>query len=231
MLTTKKIAESYTHAKYRKLHDAFGIYGLDYVVTALAAAKARVADPANGIEEKHMLNALRWDEKREGYDPEVSNERHRRKGIYLLGMGDMLEVLLPYSFDIASVYEIVSPVNYTQEYTEEQEAEVEIPMTIGEMLHHFVENAHLLKDFYGSPKPEVPKGFFEDELYEGSRTHSLAVQGMFNDSEVVVKYVEDIKMYEACQKRIAEVFSEAEVELITQKAETVQEILSLVESL
>ena len=231
VLLTKKGAESYTHAKYRKLHEAFGIYGLDYVVTALANAKVRVANPANGIEERHMLNALRWDERREGYDPKVSNERHRRKGIYLLGMGDMLEVLLPYSFDIASVYEMVSPANYTQEYTEVEESEAEAPMTIGEMVLHFVENAHLLKDFYGTAKPVMPEAYLEEQLREDSLIYALAKKNKLDDSEAVLNYVEQKKMYESCTELLAETFTEAELHLITEKGETIKEILRLVASL
>ena len=233
VLITKKQAEMYTDARYRKLYEALGLYGFDYVITALGLGKAYVMNPVNGIEEKHMLSALRWDERREGMDPATSNDRHRRKGIQLVGLGDMMEVLLPYTFIIASVYELVVPGGQNVPVVEyvKDEANDDIQLTKADMVADFIDNAHLLKDFYGTSKPETPVGFPVEELYEGSYTHTLAKQGMFKDCDVVIKYVEGIKMYESCQKRIAEVFTEAEVKLITEKAETVQEILRLVDSL
>lgn len=234
VLMTKKQAEAYTDARYRKLYEALGLYGFDYVITALKQGKAYVANPDNGIDERHMLNALRWEERREDVDVATSNDRHRRKGIQLVGLGDMMEVLLPYSFLIASVYELVTPAVQSvsgAEYPQSESADEEADMTKADMVAMFIDNAHLLKDFYGTPKPEVPKGYFEEDLYEGSHIHALAVQGMFEDNKPVLKYVEGIKMYESCQKRIAEVFTEAEVRVITEKAETVQEILRLVSSL
>lgn len=230
VLLTKKQAEAYADARYRKLYEALGLYGFDYVVTALGMGKAYVMNPANGIDEKHMLNALRWDERREGFDPVTSNDRHRRKGVQLVGLGDMMEVLLPYTFIIASVYELVAPGVQNAPVAErvEEESAEDMRETKADMVAAFIDNAHLLKDFYGTSKPAVPKGFPEDDLYEGSYTYSLAQQGMFKDCEAVLKYVEGIKMYESCRKRVEEVFTEAELQIITEKAETVQEILRLV---
>lgn len=234
VLLTKKQADAYGDARYVKLYDAFGLYGLDYIVTALKQGKQYVADPANGIDEKHMLSALRWEERREGVDVDSSNDRHRRKGMQLVGLGDMMEVLLPYSFAIANLYELVTPgiqnVPGTV-YPECEDNDEENEMTKADMVALFIDNARLLKDFYGTPKPEAPAGFPKEELYEGSSIHSLAVQGMFKNCEIVLEYVEGVKMYESYQKRIAEVFTEAELRVITEKAETVQEILRLVEEL
>ena len=233
VLLTKKKAEEYCDARYVKLRDAVGYYGFDYVVTALKQGKAYVADPANGIDEKHMLNALRWEERREGVEPVSSNERHRRKGLQLVGLGDMTEELFPYTFIIASVYELLTPGNQSVTMTEsvKEETEEDVRLTKADMVAAFIDNAHLLKDFYGTSKPEIPKGFPEEELYEGSYTHTLAKQGMFKDCEAVLKYVDDLKKYDSCRKRIAEIFSEEEVCVITEKAESVQEILRLVASL
>lgn len=234
VLLTKKQVTNYQDARYVKLRDALGHYGFDYVVTALGVGKAYVMNPDNGIEEKHMLSALRWDERREGVDPVLSNDRHRRKGIQLVGLGDMMEVLLPYTFAIASVYELVIPGAQNvpgTEYPEDKATDDADQVTKADMVATFIDNAHLLKDFYGTSKPAVPEGFPEDELCEGSTVYALAKKGMFNDSEAVIKYVDGVKKYESCQKRIAEVFTEAEVKLITEKAETVQEILRLVDSL
>lgn len=233
-LLTKKQVEAHTDARYRKLYEAVGLYGFDYVVTALKLGKMYVANPANGIDEKHMLNALRWDERREGLDVAVSNDRHRRKGIQLVGLGDMMEPLLPYTFIIASVYELLIPDEQNvpaAEYAEESTSSEDIQETKADMVAVFIENAHLLKDFYGTSKPEVPEGFFAEDLYEGSHDHALAKKGMFLDSEAVLKYVDGIKMYESCQKRISEIFTEAEIQVITEKAEVLKEILRLVDSL
>lgn len=235
VLLTKKQLEKYQDARYVKLRDALGHYGFDYVVTALGLGKAYVMNPANGIEEKHMLSALRWDERREGVDPATSNDRHRRKGIQLVGLGDMMEALLPYTFVIASVYELVMPGAQNisvEEHTDEQTVVVDdVQVTKADMVAAFIDNAHLLKDIYGTPKPAVPEGYMEEELHEGTLIYALAKKDKLNDSELVIKYVEDMKRYESCQKRLADVFTEAEVRVITEKAETVQEILRLVASL
>lgn len=233
-LLTKKQLEAYTDARYVKLRDALGHYGFDYVVTVLKQGKAYVADPANGIDEKHMLNALRWEERREGVDPASSNERHRRKGLQLVGFGDMIEVLLPYTFFIASVYELVTPGGQNvpvAEYVEDEEADDNSEMTKVDMVADFIVNAHLLKDFYGTSKPMVPEGYHEEELCEGTLIYALAKKDKLNDSEAVLKYVEDMKMYESSQKRLTEFFTEAEIQLITEKADVVRAILRLVEEL
>ncbi len=233
VLLTKKKAEEYCDARYVKLRDAVGHYGFDYVLTALKQGKAYVSNPANGIDEKHMLNALRWEERREGIEPVVSNERHRWKGLQLVGLGDMAEELIAYTFIIASVYELVAPgvQNVPAAECVEKEVPADIQLTKADMVVAFIDNAHLLKDFYGTSKPEVPEGFPEEEMCEGSTVYALAKKGMLNDSEAVLKYVERLKMYESCGKRLAEVFSEEEIRVITEKAETVQEILRLVVSL
>lgn len=233
-LLTKKKAEEYRDARYVKLRDALGFYGFDYVITALGLGKAYVMNPENGIEEKHMLSALRWDERREGVDAESSNDRHHRKGIQLVGLGDMMEVLLPYTFIIASVYELVMPSGQNvpvAEYDEDEEEADDIEMTKADMVANFIDNAHLLKDIYGTSKPTVPEGIPEEELREGTLIYALAKKNKLEDSQAVLKYVEDIKKYESCQKRLGEVFTEAEVRLITEKADVVKAILRLVEEL
>lgn len=227
LLLTKKKAEEYTDASYRKLLDALGLYGFDYVVTALHQGKAYVANPNNGIDEKHMLNALRWVERREDVDRETSNDRHRRKGIQLVGLGDMTEPLMPYTFIIASVYELVTPgvQNATDVVYAEEEDEEPVPMSVREMKIHFIKNANLLLDFYGTKKPEVPEGFAEEELVEGSRTYVLAQQDMFKNSKVVLDYVEQKKLYEACAEQLKETFSDDEIVAIHQNEVAIKELI------
>lgn len=227
-LLTKKQLEAYKDARYAKLHDVVGSYGFDYVVTALKLGKAYVSNPDNGIDEKHMLNALRWEERREGVDAATSNDRHRRKGIQLVGLGDMMDALLPYSFIIANVYELVTPgvqAIPTAVFPEDEDHQEQEPMTVLEMKIHFIENAHLLQDFYGTKKPEVPEGFAEDELVEGSRTYVLAQQDMFKNSKVVLDYVEQKKMYMSCIERLNEIFSDEEIEAVQQNEAAIKELI------
>lgn len=233
VLMTKKHAEAYTDARYRKLYDALGLYGFDYVITALELGKAYVANPANGIDERHMLNALRWEERREGVDAMTSNDRHRRKGIQLVGLGDMMEPLLPHTFAIANVYELVSPrpQTYTvpeREAAQEPAAEPE-RLTILDMVYHIHKNSDLLKEFYATSKPAVPEGYAEDELVEGSVTYGLAKSNLLKDPEAVLQYVEQKKRYEDCVKRLSEVFAEIEVKYILEKEEIIKRFLDLVE--
>ena len=104
-------------------------------------------------------------------------------------------------------------------------------LTKADMVADFIDNAHLLKDFYGTSKPAMLEGYHEEDLREGTLIYALAKKMKLNDSEAVIKYVEDVKLYESCQKRLAEVFTEAEVQLITEKADVVKAILRLVEEL
>jgi len=230
VLLTKKQAETYTDARYRKLYEAVGFYGFAYIVPTLESAKVYVANPANGIDERHMLNALRWEERREGVDAESSNERHRWKGIQLVGLEEFASILLPYSFVIASVYELVTPgirniPIETYDEDEEDAKEEPVPMTVLDMKIHFIENAHLLRDFYGTSKPTVPEGYAEDELVEDSCTYALAKRKLLADSEAVLKYVEQKKLYESCTSLLSEIFSEEEIQAIQEHAETIQHLI------
>ncbi len=230
VLLTKKQVEEYTHAKYRKLYDALGIYGFDYVITALAQGKAYVANPENGIDEKNMLSALRWDERREGENPVISNNRHRRKGLQLVGLGDMVDVLMPYTYIIASVYELITPgthiVSDMANMTEQEEVAAECtPVTVRDMKIHFIENAHIILDFYGTIKPKVPEGFFEEELVEGSTTYLLAQRGLVKDSKAVLQYVEQNKLYTACLEKLHEIFSDEEMTTIQEHKEVIRELI------
>lgn len=236
VLMTKKQAEKYTDARYRKLFDAIGHYGFDYVVTALERGKAYVADPANGIDEKRMLQALRWVERNEE-DQEASNYRHRKKGLQLVGLGDMNRELLPHTFVIANVYELVAPAAKKLEDLDKEDLDKQcldepvnqpvVPreMTVRDMKIHFIQNAHLLQDFYDAPKPVVPEGYAEDELVEGTGTYALAKRGLLKDSEAVLSYVEQKSHYDACVKQLEKIFSEEEIAVVYVHAEAVQELI------
>jgi len=228
VLLTKKQAEAYTDARYGKLYDALGLYGFDYVITALKQGKAYVAEPANGIDEKSMLQALRWVERKEEVDKEASNFKHRNKGLQLVGLNDMKNELFPYTFIIASVYELVTPGIQSvpsDAYGDENKEEEEKPMTVREMKIHFIENAHVLLDFYGTTMPTVPEGYGIDELEEDTLTYSLAQRGLLQDNEVVLQYVEKKKVYESCIACLKDIFSDEEIEIIREHAETIQQLI------
>ena len=216
-ILTKKKAQAYTEVNHRKLMDSLGCCGLDYVLTVLRAGKVYVANPANGIDEKNMLNALRWVERREDQDKEKSNTHHRKKGLELLGFGDMATVLLEHSFTIANLYEQVTPEGKVESESEEMDeaAEVEVKeLTPGEMLAHFASKQALLKDFYGTEPPAVPEGYTEDELKENSMVLSLATRGILKDSEAVLAYAERKAAYDVLIQRMEQEFAKEELEAI-----------------
>lgn len=218
VLLTKKAAQAYTEVNHGKLMTELGHHGLDYVLTVLRNGKAYVANPANGIEEKHMLNALRWMERREDQDKEKSNLHHHKKGLELLGFGDMAKELVQYSFIIANLYEQVTPegkVNVPVEEVAESAVEPENKQfTPSEMLVHFIEKAGMIKDFYGSTAPAIPEGYATEELTEGSLVLALAGKGLLKDSEAVLTYVEQQKVYALLIARMNEEFTKAELEAI-----------------
>lgn len=221
-LLTKKASQAYTEVNHGKLLTELGHHGLDYVLTVLRIGKAYVANPANGIEEKHMLNALRWVERREDQDKEKSNAHHRKKGLELLGFGEMARELVNYSFIIANLYELVTPgakVNVPTEAVAESVVEPVMAkenkqLTAKEMLNHFIDKTGLLKDFYGAKAPAIPEGYAADELTEGSMVLALAGKGLLKDSEAVLAYVEQQKVYAALVARMKEEFVEVELEAI-----------------
>lgn len=224
-LLTKKAAEAYTDARYRKAYETFGLYGFDYIITALSRGKAYVRNPENGIDEKHMLMALRWNERRENVDVEASNKRHYRKGLQLVGLGDMSDVLEKYSFCIANLYELVpegkenriacsmdvpSDPDKNDRQTQEEPAVKSMP----EMMIHIIHCADLVKEFYSLVKPEPPTGFAEEDLYEGSHIYALAEQELLKNPEVVIEYVRQKGAYNSCITRLTEEFDENELDAI-----------------
>lgn len=218
ILLTKKTAQAYTEVNHSKLLTELGYHGLDYILTVLRNSKAYVADPANGIVEKHMLSALRWVERREDQDKEKSNAHHRKKGLQLVGFGDMANELLDYSFVIANMYEQVTPagkvnVPATEEVAEVTESEVK-EITPAEMLVHFINKAGMLKDFYGSKEPTIPEDYTADELADESTVVALATKGLLKDSEAVLNYVEQQKAYDGICALMNEEFDAAELEAI-----------------
>lgn len=229
ILLTKKMAEAYTEVNHGKLLAALGVHGFDYVITVLRNGKKHVSAPENGISEKHMLKAMRWEEERENQDKEKSNAFHRRKGLALVGFNDMADELVQYSFVIANVYEQVSPedakVISTVQAEEAEERTETKEMTNRQMKIHFIERAELIEEFYSTEKPTVPVGFPEEELVEGSMLYSLAEKDMFKDSNKVIEYVRKNNAYTAMYQKLQEEFSAEEVEKILQKMDIIKELI------
>ena len=229
-LLTKKSIAQYTDARYRKLIEAVGEYGFDYVLEALRHGKAYVANPANNIEEKQMLRAMRWQERREGQDAEASNAYHRKKGLQLAGLGDMADVLVEYAFIIANVYEMVEPAgagNFLKPASDlDSEAEEQEVMTGREMKIHFIEKWGLLADFYGAKVPAVPEGYSMAELEPDSVVVELARKGRLKDSQEVLNYVDLMERHVGLLKRIQQEFCPAELEIIFGRPEKVKELIS-----
>ena len=231
-LLTKKSIAQYTDARYRKLIEAVGEYGFDYVLEALRHGKAYVANPANNIDEKQMLRAMRWQERREGQDAEASNAYHRKKGLQLVGLGDMADVLVEHAFAIANVYELVEPVsaaNFLKPagdlIPEEADNEPE-PLTARDMKIHFIEKWALLEDFYGSTKPEVPTGYSEEELVPDSVIVGLAHKGLLKDSQEVLSYVDLMERYTGLMERMEDEFCSDELDVISGEPEKVKVLIA-----
>lgn len=217
-LLTKKSFAEYTDARYRALREAVGDYGFDYVLEAVKLGRARAADPKNNIDRNGVYKSLKWIERDEKKDVEESNRYHRIEGLKRASLGDMADVLLEHSVIIAHVYDMVEPackvdlsVEKAPESTTEPEVKLKTPF---EMLAHFNEKTGLIKDFYGSKEPGIPEGYTADELAEGSMVLVLADKGLLKDSEAVLTYVERQKAYAMLIARMAEEFTEAELEAI-----------------
>ena len=238
VLLTKKSVAQYTDARYRKLIEAVGEYGFDYVLEALRQGKAYVANPANNIDEKQMLRAMRWEERREGQDTEASNRYHRVKGLKLAGLEEMAEVLVEHAFVIANVYEMVEAIKMQCAATslsvidempleEPASANYNQPLSVADMKIHFISQTGLLKDFYGRTLPVVPEGYSEEELAPGSIIVELARKGRLKDSEEVLKYVDLMDRYNSLAERMEREFCSDELEVICEKADTVMALLAI----
>lgn len=241
VLLTKKSIAQFTDARYRKLLEAVGEYGFDYVLEALRHGKAYVNNPGNNIDERQMLRALRWTERRENQNADESNAYHRKKGLQLAGLGDMADVLVEHSFAIANVYEMVEPAgtgNFlkpagdlipgeeTVENQEDAQVNGRLPLTIREMKIHFIEKWGLLEDFYGSNKPVCPTGYSEEELVPDSVIVGLAHKGLLKDSQEVLAYVDMTGRYTGLMERMENEFSSDELDVIKGKPDKVKALIS-----
>ena len=228
LITKKEIAE-YTDARYRKLIDAIGEYGFDFVLTVLREGKARIANPTSRIDEKNMLNALRWEERRSDVDATESNERHHRAGLKLLGFADMVDHLMEHSFTIANIYEIVPAVSTksTPAEVKESEAVKEKPVLnpIHKMKIHFIKEAELIAKFYSSVKPSTPVGYENQNLSKDSTIYDLASKGLLVDSNVILDYIEAMENFKVCESNIESEFSAEEKDILNNKREIVEELI------
>lgn len=222
-ILTKKSAQQYTEFNHGKILEAFGLYGFDYVLTVVRHAKACMSEPNSELDEKGVLCALRWEERRDTYDVESSNLYHRKKGLMLLGFEELTPVLLNYSCYIANVYELVTPVKVADSCDDNQEKEQKA--TARQMKVHFIEQAELIEQFYATEKPVTPAGYDESQLEEGSVVFNLAANGMLKDSEAILAYQKQREAYQKLVTRIDKEFSEQEKAIIEEKAEAVKELI------
>lgn len=215
-LMSQKEAKLYTEVNHAKLIDTFGVCGFDYVLTVLRQGKAKVQSPNSKIDEKGLLQALRWDERREGMSTEASNQYHRRKGLELLGFEVIPEELITQSFVIANVYEQITPgVN-----------KVAIaPLSVRSMKIRFIEKADIIERYYSAKQPEIPEGYDKAMLSEGSMLFTLAKNGQLKDSEIILEYYKAKAEYEAVSKSIEKEFSESDLEVIRNNAEVIKELI------
>ena len=234
-LLTKKTAESYTEVNHRKLREALGLYGFDYVLTVLRYSKANIHKEGCKIDEKSLLKSLRWEERRECEDIAYSNMFHRTKGLELLGFGIMAPVLLEYSFVIANLYEQAIPLEGNVDIfnlfgskaieSQAKQAPEEKALTVRQMKIHLLQYAELIESFYNVKKPEIPAEFDEKELVEGSMTYKLAQKNLLKDSEKVIQYVLDNRAYaDVCKKLEAE-FTDDEIEVIVNESDKVRDLI------
>lgn len=213
---TQKESKQYTDANYIKLLTALGLRGFDYVMSALRQGKALVSDPANGIDESRMLQALRWKEFRADRNQAVSDNHHHMRGLELLGFGEMAEVLKQHSFIIANVYEQLTP--------SAQPVKVEA-VSVRQMKIHFIEAADIIEAFYQVEQPVEPKGYDKTQLTEGSMLIDLATKGQLKDSETILEYYKARVAWESASKRLAKEFSEEECEVIRNNFEVVKALI------
>jgi hypothetical protein len=231
---TKKEFEAYTNVWYRKLYEAEGILGFEYVLDVVKIGKAVVKNPNSGISEKDLLAALRWDERREHLDKEESNRYHRKKGLELLGFKGFEEILLDLAPVIANIYELVSPKNDTAAELPEvkavkdeaQEEKLPVQKSIREMKCHFIFKADIIEAYYEAKLPEVPAGYEANELQNNEMLLGFARRGLLKDSEAIMAYVESKKVYDDAMSAFESDFSAYEKDVIRERKDEILKLIS-----
>lgn len=215
---SQKEAKTYTDADYGKLYTALGLKGFDYVLDVLRAAKALIHEPASTVDETRVLQALRWKEVREDRNAQISDIHHHKRGLELMGFGEMAEILKDYSFIIANVYEKIVPAGrpIVMETT---------VSSVRQMKIHFIEAADVIEAFYSVEQPVEPKDYDKAQLAEGSILLDLATKGQLKDSETILEYYKANVAWESAEKRLKKEFSDEECEVIRKNPEVVKELI------
>lgn len=230
-LSTKKQLAQYTDARYRKLIDAVGEYGFEYVMAVLRIGKGRIS-MSNEVDERQMLKAMRWVEQRDTFDAVLSDEYHHRKGLELVGFdAEMIDYLVDHSFAIANVYEIVTPqVEYwtarlkpAEDLKDEHTVETAQLLSVRQMKVHFIEQAEFIEAFYNLETPVVPDGYAAEDLADA--VFKLAEKGLLTNSEEVLNYRQQKSRFDTCYELLAQEFDSAEIALIEQKRDAVKELI------
>lgn len=214
-LLTKAQAESYTDPNYKKINFAFGESGLDYIISQIRYAKRNIIENSN-IDEYQLLNALRWDEKREWKDANQSNVFHHNSGLSMLGFKDILDILEGYSGIIANLYEIASP-DYSQDVTSD--------LSIRQIKIHFINMAELIYEFYSVSAPKKPLGLDADDQ-ANELILKLAKKDMLKNSEEVISYFEEKETYDKIDKKLDMEFTQKEKELLISEKEKILNLIS-----
>lgn len=218
VLMNKKDIKQYTHANFVKLYDVVGLRGFDYVLAVLREGKARVANPANGIDEERMLKAMRWEEARPDHDVALSNNYYHKRGLELLGFGEVAEMLKQHSYLIANCYELVIA---------SAPASVDTPKsTVRQVKLHFIEKAELLQAFFAAEEPMAPKGYDKAQLAEGDMLLTLARKGQLKDSAEVLAYFEAKIRWDNVWQQIHDEFASDELAVIKEKPDAVKVLIS-----
>ena len=216
-LMTRKESEEYSDVNYTKLLGNLGLRGFDFVLTVIQYRKADIIAPSSTVDEKRMLEAMRWNEQRQDRSQVISNNYHRKRGLELLGFDEQIaEILLPYSCVIANVYELVTVGNQKSERRS---------FSVREMKIHFIEAAEVIEAFYKATKPVLPQGYDKVQLAEGTVLLELANKGLLKDSEAVLGYFKQKVEWERVSTKLKKRFSEEECEVISKYPEKVKELI------
>lgn len=216
-IMTKKDTKKYTDVNYIKLLNAFGVYGFDYIIEVIQNGKANVKKSDSSIDEERLLQALRWDEKREDVDVESSNKYHHETGLRLLGFEETASMLEKYSYTIANIYEQLAA-----SFTEIKENKLS---NVRRMKINFIQNASIIESFYNTVKPEIPEGYSEMDFEGATIVYNLAEKGMLKDSDKVLEYYDKRAKYENALARLNEEFSSEEIKAINNNKEIILELI------
>lgn len=218
VLLSEEDAKSYIDIRYKKLFEAVGLYGFDYVLTVLQNTKESIENKNSNVDEAQMLNAMRWSERRENHDVTESNKFHRRKGLEYAGFEEISEYLIPYAEIIAGVYELVKG---EQAITNKLMVNSVIDMKI-----HFLKCNELIRKIYEADKPKCPEGYEEEDLTANSLIIKLAKKGFLTQSVEILEYVNKLDIFNNINILAKSEFSLEELEVISKNKDAILQLIA-----